>query len=1044
MTAKICGKCGTKIFADAPQGFCSICMLRTGLGPLTEEIDDALDGSAARMLMDFGEYELQGEIGRGGQGVVYRARQKNLNRTVAIKVIALGPWATEAHLKRFRLEAEAAASLDHPRIVPIYEIGQRDGCCYFSMKFVEGGQLDEAIRHKSMPPRLAMELVAKLARTVHYAHQRGILHLDIKPGNILVDGDGEPHLTDFGLARLVEKESTIARTIEVLGTPSYMAPEQAAGQTGQFTTATDIYGLGAVAYQLLTGQPPFVGGTTYETIRQVLETEPRPPSLLNRALGRDLETICLKCLEKDPAKRFASADALANDLERFLRGEPIRSRRISGTERVWRWCKRKPVIAGLTSALIATALLGGLAVLWQLRRLEKEHAVVRRNLYTADMNLARQAWEEGNAQHAQSLLRAHLPGRGETDLRGFEWRYLWRLCQDESRFTFSDIGFHPTTAASGGVDLREMVPSGDGRTIVCASGTSLKWLDLQSRGEAKSLNVASKSVTLVASAAKRPGLIAYWADKIVRCVAPDGEMLLGGGLPDEHCGCLALSPDGTLLVTGGLHAGESIPVRLWDVKSGTKLAEYAPGEGVVSLAFSPDGQFVVCGRANDSAIEALEVPTLRVLRRLEGHMAWPIALAFDLQGKHLASGGRDGLIILWNFPDGDEVTRLSAQSGRVGDLAFSPDGRTLASTGGDHTVRLWNLARPTTHTILHGHRGRVRSVFFAENGRELYTASDDGTVKIWEVPASKANILRCDGTLINFAFSPDGKLLAGADYRQHVMQVWDLATRERWEPDFARDERPVSSVAFSSDGEFLATGGFDNEVKVWNVSDRKIAFRFPKGNIQGRYGMEFHPSKPILGLAGDTIHFWDARSGGELTLLNNPPPHGILRISFSRDGRWLGLALNNGAVEIWNLATGHRLHSFHENPSAAGRLCFSNDSSLLASVSDNRRITIYDVRRKQPLTSFEPHTDPVWGLAFAPDDRTLVSTSWDGTIKFSSVANRQQVLTLTHDGGPVYFVAFSPDGNVMATSGADGTVRFWPAPSLAEIDASIQAKSSDR
>lgn len=344
--SRVCGKCGTKIFPDAPQGFCSVCLLNAGLGPLTEEIDDAREASPARMLMDFGDYELREEIGRGGQGVVYRARQKNLNRTVAIKIIALGPWATEAHLKRFRLEAAAAASLDHPRIVPIYEIGQRDGCCYFSMKFVEGGQLDEVVRHKPMPVRRAAELVAKLARTVHYAHQRGILHRDIKPGNILLDANGEPHLTDFGLARLVEKESTITRTIEVFGTPSYMAPEQAAGRNEQLTTAADVYGLGAVAYHLFTGQPPFAGGTTYETIHQVLETEPRRPSLLNPTVSRDLETVCLKCLEKEPAKRYGSAEALAEDLERFLRDEPIRSRRISRAERAWRWCKRKPVVAG--------------------------------------------------------------------------------------------------------------------------------------------------------------------------------------------------------------------------------------------------------------------------------------------------------------------------------------------------------------------------------------------------------------------------------------------------------------------------------------------------------------------------------------------------------------------------------------------------------------------------------------------------------------------------------------------------------------------------
>ena len=240
------------------------------------------------MLMDFGDYELLEQIGRGGQGVVFRARQKSLNRIVALKVIGLGQWATEAHLKRFRLEAEAAARLEHPGIVPIHEVGERDGSCYFSMKFVEGGQLDEVARREPMSIRQAVELIAKVARTVHYAHEHGILHRDIKPGNILLDAKGEPHLTDFGLARLVESESTVTRTVEVLGTPSYMAPEQAAGNNAAVSSVTDVYGLGAVLYQLLTGQPPFAGGTTYETIKLLLDTEPRQPRLLNPKIDRDL------------------------------------------------------------------------------------------------------------------------------------------------------------------------------------------------------------------------------------------------------------------------------------------------------------------------------------------------------------------------------------------------------------------------------------------------------------------------------------------------------------------------------------------------------------------------------------------------------------------------------------------------------------------------------------------------------------------------------------------------------------------------------------
>src|SRR5437667_8390194 len=357
---RVCKKCRTAISIDEPEGLCAACVLEASLGMLQGDINGA---GGAEIPEELGDYELLEEIGRGGQGLVYRARQKSLNRMVALKVIGLGRWATNAHIKRFRLEAEAAASLDHPCIVPIHEIGESDGSCYFSMQLVEGRRLDEVVKRESMSNRRAAELIIKLARTVHYAHQRGIRHRDIKPGNILIDADGEPHLTDFGLARLIERESTITGTmVEGLGTPSYMAPEQAAGDAAQLTSATDTYGLGAVFYQLLTGHPPFVGGTTYETIRLVLETEPRQPRLLNAKVDRDLSTICLKCLEKDPEHRYSSALALAEDLERWLRHEPIQARRTGVFARGRKWVRRNPSIALMAAMLLALAVPLGVMV----------------------------------------------------------------------------------------------------------------------------------------------------------------------------------------------------------------------------------------------------------------------------------------------------------------------------------------------------------------------------------------------------------------------------------------------------------------------------------------------------------------------------------------------------------------------------------------------------------------------------------------------------------------------------------------------------------
>src|SRR5438067_11487657 len=366
---RLCPTCGAEIPPDAPEGGCPGCLLQSGLDPLVNEdghpsdvtrVQPATESErSVEMLGDLGDYELLEEIGRGGQGVVYRARQKSLNRTVALKVIGLGQWAAKAHVKRFRLEAEAAASLEHPCIVPIYEVGERDGACYFSMKFVEGGQLDEVVRRAPMSIPQAVELITKVARTVHYAHEHSILHRDIKPGNILLDEKGEPHLTDFGLARLVETESTVTRTLEVLGTPSYMAPEQAVGNNAAISAITDVYGIGAVLYQLLTGHPPFAGGTTYETIKLLLDTEPRQPRLWNARIDRDVSTICLKCLEKDPKRRYSSALALAEDLERWLRHEPILARRTGVVSRTKKWVRRNPTGALLAASLVALVTAAG-------------------------------------------------------------------------------------------------------------------------------------------------------------------------------------------------------------------------------------------------------------------------------------------------------------------------------------------------------------------------------------------------------------------------------------------------------------------------------------------------------------------------------------------------------------------------------------------------------------------------------------------------------------------------------------------------------------
>src|SRR5438876_11973189 len=460
-----CKECGTAIPADSPGGFCAQCLLGLGLGSNAEgglarltqasapgaeetptQASAPLTPFTGTKLRYFGDYELLEEIARGGTGVVFKARQVSLNRLVALKLISAGALATPDLVKRFKAEAEAAASLSHPNIVPIYEIGEHQGQHYFSMGLIEGPNLREALAHartesnqslvfsdqskgqpcvlntEHWPLNTSVKLVSTLAHAVHYAHQRGVLHRDLKPSNILLDAQGEPHLTDFGLAKLIQKESTLTHTHAVLGTPAYMSPEQARGDTKDVTTAADVYGLGAVLYEPLTGSPPFAGGTSMETIRQVLEQEPRRPSIFNPEVDRDLETICLKCLEKEPSRRYGSAEALADDLDRWLRQEPIQARPSTTFERLQKWVRRRPAIAALGTLSFVSILalaIGSTAAALQIASKKKE---LRRNLYASQMNVAFQSWQAGDAERARTFLTNQIPRAGEEDLRGWEWR----------------------------------------------------------------------------------------------------------------------------------------------------------------------------------------------------------------------------------------------------------------------------------------------------------------------------------------------------------------------------------------------------------------------------------------------------------------------------------------------------------------------------------------------------------------------------------------------------------------------------------------------
>jgi hypothetical protein len=636
-------------------------------------------------------------------GVVYQARQRSLNRLVALKMILAGQFASPAEVERFRTEARAAAALEHPGIVPVYEVGEHDGRHYFTMQLIDGDSLARKVPELTRDPRTAAVLVAQVARAVYFAHQRGVLHRDLKPANILVDRSGRPRVTDFGLAKRLHGGAGLTQTGAVVGTPSYLAPEQASGKK-ELTPAADVYGVGAVLYECLAGRPPFRAETPLDTLLQVLEKEPVPPRCFNPAVGRDLETICLRCLHKDPGRRYPSAEALAEDLERWLQGEPIRARPVSRTERAWKWARRRPERA-LLGALAVFAVLAGLtwAARQGLERLVRLRAEARRERRD---DQARQAAEQGRLQALRLRARNGLKnglisctsGRvdegmliwaqalrsaidaGDEDvqqpLREHLGRWPWRLPRL--------LALVPSPASSregvGPMPLyrtQQIAFSADGSRVAFAGGLpAVELWDV----------TAARRLCQPLTANLQP----------IRAVAfrPDGKVVAAAGrlwdaatgkplqaLPGAGQELARFSPDGKRLLT-------SQPIQFWDTATGKPVGRPLPHGFLTALAFSRDGRLLAtAGRGRDGS--GREFDDVRLWDTATGAargeplpQAEVGALEFSPEGKLLAAGSW-GDRRLWDVDRGKAVGEVLAQPGHVQAVAFSPDGQTLltASNG---------------------------------------------------------------------------------------------------------------------------------------------------------------------------------------------------------------------------------------------------------------------------------------------------------------------------------------------------------------------------
>lgn len=1021
----------------------------------------------AEIANQIGDYELLEEIGRGGMGVVYRARQRSLDRLVAIKLMAFAPDSSPELVKRFRAEAVSAASLHHPNIVSIHEVGIHEGQHFFVMDYVEGQSLARLVGHQPLLAKRAAAYLKTVAEAVHYAHERGILHRDLKPSNVLIDAEDQPRVVDFGLARRLEGDSELTVTGQVLGSPHYLPPEQASGQRGRVSRRTDVYGLGATLYHLVTARPPFQAESLPQTLERVLHADPVTPRLLNPSVPRDLETICLKCLEKEPSRRYATAQELADELARFGAGEPIHARPLGPTGKAWRWCRRNPQVARLAAVAILTFLLGFAGVLWQWREARRNAAAeaqqrqraeageqsLQRRAYIAEINSAQQALKANNPGRALELLNRHRPETSSlstlnhqpsTDLRGFEWRYLWQQCQNEAEEV---IGKLPSR-------IRSLEVSADGQWLFAGSqGGEPKLWNLRTREELRvageadwawgAFSADSRWLAACAETAVSYGKILVWDLQARMQLEPIRD--------PRPIATMGFSVDGRWLGYGVHQPPWGRGLVVLDFSSRQKVREMIPLTPMQGYDFGWDWMFT---RDGQSVIFSENDPDRRIglcdlagsePQRFPGHREPISAMALSPDGQTLATGAgyTDTDIRLWQVPSFRLLRELSGHQGWITALRFSPDGRTLASAGADQTWRLWDVPAWTSRWVSARLPSDVLRLRFSPDGARLFTGFRDGTVHRWSLATQpiqpQARIWRKPPEQGQTVIAPDAKSFAALQNGEVCLgEIEGVAAPSR----LGELGTNNTCLLFSSDGQSLFVGGRNGQVQVWRLGRRQLE-RSLRGSAEPVNQLCQDPQGRVLVVAQVSADFvagrpypsthirvWDT-AGWRQTQSCVVPFGGGNRVA--TDGRWLAVNASARVIQVWSLSHPPQTNSL----SFAGEICavaFSPDGRRLAAANLAGTVKVWEVPRFREPKGFQAHAQPVSALAFSPDSQCL-ATAGDGdqAIKLWDVDTGQDLIGLPQGNQALQMLHFTADGNQLVARTSAGDLLFWCVPTLAEI-----------